>query len=35
LSHRIVHAWTELLLEFSQFAPHALADRQAPYRESP
>jgi hypothetical protein len=35
LSHWIVHAWAELLFDFSQFAPHALADRQAPYRESP
>jgi hypothetical protein len=30
-----VHAWTELLLDLSQFTPHALADREAPHRESP
>jgi hypothetical protein len=33
--HRIVHAPTELLLDFLQLRPHALADRLAPYRERP
>ena len=35
LWHRIVHALTELLFDLSQLFPHALADRQAPNRESP
>jgi hypothetical protein len=35
LRHRIVHAPTELLLDFLQLRPHALADRLAPYRERP
>jgi hypothetical protein len=30
-----MHALTKLLFDLSQFAPHALADRQAPHRESP
>ena len=30
LSHGIVHALTKLLLDLSQFASHALADRHAP-----
>ena len=33
LTHRIVHASMKLLLKLPQFAPHALADRQAPHRE--
>jgi len=35
LRHRIVHSPTELLLDFLQLRPHALADRLAPYRERP
>ena len=35
LTHRIVHAVTNLLFDLSQFSPHALADRQASHRESP
>ena len=30
-----MHAFAELLLDLSQFCPHALADRHAPYREPP
>src|SRR5262252_707493 len=32
--HGIVHALMKLLLNLSQFAPHALADRRAPYHEA-
>src|SRR5215471_19320304 len=32
--HEIVHALMKLLLNLSQFAPHALADRRAPYHEA-
>ena len=35
LGHAIVHALAELLLNLSQLAPHALADRLAPHREVP
>ena len=35
LRHWIVHSPTELLLNFLQLRPHALADRLAPYRERP
>ena len=35
LGHRIVHALAELLLDLSQLAPHALANRPAPHREVP
>jgi len=33
--HGIVHALAKLLLNLSQFAPHPLADRRAPYHEAP
>src|SRR3974377_2403054 len=33
LTHWSVHASMKLLLKLPQFAPHALADRQAPHRE--
>src|SRR5215467_2893954 len=32
--HRIMHAREKLLLNLSQFAPHAFADRGAPYHEA-
>jgi hypothetical protein len=32
--HGIVHASAKLLLNLSQFAPHPLADRSAPYHEA-
>lgn len=35
LGHGIVHAFAELLLDLSQLGSHALADRGAPYHESP
>ena len=35
LRHGIVHAPAELLLNLAQFGSHALADRGAPYHESP
>ena len=35
LGHGIVHARAELLLNLSQLSSHALADRGAPYHESP
>jgi hypothetical protein len=35
LRHWIVHSPTELLLNFLQLRPHALADRLAPYHERP
>ena len=35
LRYWIMHASLKLLLKLPQFAPHALADREAPHRESP
>src|SRR5215468_5701001 len=34
LGHGVVHALMKLLLNLSQFAPHALADCRAPYHEA-
>ena len=35
LKHGIVHAHAKLLLDLSQFRPHALADRRSSHGESP